>query len=113
MKRLVIIFLALAMPVFAQQPPAPGPQLTEIQKLKLENLQLKYNQAEMMKKQAMDQEAQLMKDFQALSLEVGKEHPGYMLDPQGNLTPAPKAAEKPKEVKPVDKQKEEAKPAAK
>ena len=104
MKRLVIIFLALAMPVFAQQPPtAPtGPQLTEVQKLKLENIQLKYTQLTMTIQEAQKQQEGLSKEYQTLSLEIGKEHPGYMLDGSGNLVPAPKA-EKPKEVKPAVK----------
>jgi hypothetical protein len=108
MKRLAVIIFTLAMPVFAQQPPAT-PQLTEVQKLKLENIQLKYTQLTMTIQEAQKQQEGLSKDYQAIALEVSKEHPGYMLSQGGNLVPAPKAPERPKEVKPVDKLKEEPK----
>ena len=97
MKRFVtVMILALALPVLAQQPPST-PQLKEVQKLKLENIQLKYTQLTMAIQDAQSKQQQLQKDYQALALEISKDYPGYMLDQNGSLVPAPKPSEKPAE----------------
>jgi hypothetical protein len=97
MRKIIIIIAALAVfavPAHSQKPQPP--KLTEIEQLKIENFNLKFNQLEIMKHQIEDQEKKLQADYQAFSLGVSSEHPGYMLDQQGNLIPAPKPAEAPK-----------------
>ena len=99
MKRIILmtVLMFCAYTVAAQQaPPQPAPQLTELQKVKLENIQLKF--------QGLQAQVQdLQKQYTAIAQEVSQQHPGYMLDSQGNLIPAPKPPEaKPKaEVKPA------------
>lgn len=90
MKRVIFIVVAVVMlsvgTVHSQQPA----QLTEVEKLKLENMQLKMQVAQY-------QFRDLQQQYQQITVQVGQAHPGYMLDQQGNLVAAPKP---PKEVKP-------------
>jgi hypothetical protein len=101
MKRIIAITIVMlgAYTVAAQQvPPQPpsGPQLTELQKVKLENIQLKFQGLQV-------QIQELQKQYSEIAQEVSAQHPGYMLDQAGSLIPAPKPSEaKPKaEVKPA------------
>ena len=96
MKRIIAITIVMlgAYTVAAQQtPPQPPsvPQLTELQKVKLENIQLKFQNL-----QAQSQD--LQKQYAAIAQEASQQHPGYMLEQSGNLVPAPKAEEKAKPV---------------
>ena len=99
MKRIILmtVLMFCAYTVAAQQaPPQPAPQLTELQKVKLENIQLKFQGLQV-------QIQELQKQYSEIAQEVSAQHPGYMLDQSGNLILAPK----PPEAKP----KAEAKPA--
>jgi hypothetical protein len=66
------------------------PQPTEVQRLKLENLQLKASLL------AQQQQA-LQQEYSALVQAIIAEHPGYIWNPQtASLQPAPKPAPQPK-----------------
>lgn len=64
---------------FASAAPAPTPpaQLTQIEQLQIENIQLK---AQLLQ----NEEAQLRSQYAALAAQVAKENPGYVLDPRTN-----------------------------
>jgi hypothetical protein len=104
--KLYPFLLLLAIPAFAQQPitppPAPGPQLSDLEKTKLENINLKFQRDENVKKSAADDEEQLRKDYAQLVADVAKAHPGFVLDTQGNLAPAPRPAQPAPAAKPTE-----------
>jgi hypothetical protein len=65
------------------------PQPTEVQRLKLENLQLKAT--------LLSQQQALQQEYGALVQAIIAEHPGYIWNPQtASLQPAPKPAPQPK-----------------
>ena len=106
MKRISLVFcsilavVALSAPVCAQQPaqptpPAAHPQLTEVEQLKLENINLRFNALQNQIQQVQQQAGQLVQTIEDA-------HSGYSLNFQtGQLTPKPKPAELKPEVKPV------------
>lgn len=87
-----VLSLALAVSAFGQAakpvaPPAPAPaapaQLTEIERLKLENIQLKFQQTQ----QAANN---LQGEYQQEVALINAAHPGYRFDTQtGALVPLP------------------------
>lgn len=91
----------LAIPAIAQNPfqKAPAakpptatlpPVLTEVQKLKLENIQLKFSVIQ-------SQQQQLQTEYQALVQQLLAEHPGYRWDAQTQslvAVPTPAAGKK-------------------
>jgi len=95
----LILATALTLPAFAQtkpapaKPAAPAPQLasvpqaqiTEFEKLKLENIQLKFSLLQV-------QQKQLQAEYQSTIQAIVAEHPGYQWDPQTSaLVATPKA----------------------
>lgn len=106
-KHVLFLFLLGAALLVAQQKPtqpATGnqPQLSEVEKLKLENMNLKYAALQRTIQDAQKEQQELGSEYQALVALIRKEHPGLMLGGNGNLvaepkpTPAPKPQEKPK-----------------
>lgn len=94
-----LLLLLAAIAVVAQtkapeptKPTTPAPQLTEIQKLKMENLTLKFNQLQAQIRDAQQEQQKLGEEYKALVAEVSKEHPGYSVDAQGNLVKVPTKA---------------------
>ena len=116
MKRSLILFLALStIPALAQQAPKPPnpaptsaqpkppsapvpsavpdgaaptlPTLTELQKAKLENLQLKFTLLQ-------QQQTQLQGEYQTLVQTIVAEHPGFRWDAQSSSLVAVPAAPK-------------------
>jgi hypothetical protein len=88
----VVLFVMLALPiaVMSQKPvdkPAPSykveptPQLTEIETLKIENLQLTF------KEKAAEMQA-IRNQYQEIANTIELEHPGYMINPDGNDRPS-------------------------
>lgn len=66
--------------------PAPTAQLTEVERLKIENLQLKFGALQ-------TQQQQLQSEYQALIQALTVSHPGYSWNPQTNtLVAIPKSA---------------------
>lgn len=109
MKRtLVAILAAVALmgTVRAQTPsikagPPPGlQQLTEVEKLKLENVQLKFTQLSQQMQEIQKAQMDLRTQYQGLVTAIEKEHPGFTVGGNGELVakPAPKEEPKP-EVK--------------
>lgn len=104
MKRfcLVLLVTLAVVPLLGQanpknEKPAPSPsaaqaappQLTETQRLQVENLQLKNTLLQR-------QMAEIQAEFSALVEAIDKEHPGWLYNPQaGQFVPKPKAEGKP------------------
>ena len=102
---LYLFLLGTALLVAQQKPtqPVPGqPQLSEVEKLKLENLNLKFAALQRTIQDAQKEQQELGSEYQALAATIRKEYPGFMLGGDGNLVaepkpaPAPKPQEKPK-----------------
>ena len=93
--------LASASVVHSQTLPVKTvPDLTQVEKLKIENIQLKFAQALQAEKSAQELEAALRAQYQELLTSVEKENPGYTLDPTTG-----KLVVKPEEKKPVETKK--------
>lgn len=67
----------------AEVKPALPPALTEVEQLKLENLQLKYTALQ-------TQQQALQKAYGDLVQQIQAEHPGFALTPNNTLVPVPK-----------------------
>ena len=96
MKRISIVFcLILAVVAFsatvrAQQPVPVSPVLTEVEQLKLENINLRFTALQQQIQQVQQQAQQLVVAIEAA-------HPGFNVNFQtGQLTPKPKPVEPPK-----------------
>ena len=113
MNRVLIALLAavaLMGTVRAQQPPIqPGPpptteKLSEVEKLKIENLQLKFTQLTQQMQQAQSEQQKLGEQYRALLADIEKEHPGYTVSGNAELVkkqapPAPPKVEAKPDVK--------------
>lgn len=100
-KVLAVIFAAamLCIPVRSQTPPpAAGPHLNEVEKLKIENIQLKFTQLSQEMQAAQQKQQELRTQYMELVAGIEKEHPGYTVGGNGDLVAKPKEAPKP-EVK--------------
>jgi hypothetical protein len=93
MKKIAIVIALLvgAALLAAQAPKAPAPApaapaLTEVESLKLENINLKFDALSR-------QMTELRQEYAALAAQLAAEHPGYALAPNGTLVPAPKKEE--------------------
>lgn len=86
MKRISLVFCLVLASItgYAQ---SPTPQLSEIEKLKLQNLALLYKDDATAIAQLQAQEATLRIQYTALVVEVEKAHPGFTVDPSGNTEP--------------------------
>jgi hypothetical protein len=116
MKRLFLALLAavtLLGTVRAQTPPIvngkpPGmQQLSEVEKLKIENIQLKFTQLSQEMQAAQQKQQELRTQFTELVGEIEKEHPGFTVGGNGSAELVPKPITPPatpmKEVKPEAK----------
>lgn len=95
---LVLALMLTCLPAFSQAPKttpapaatAPAPALTELQKTKMENLQLKFSLLQ-------QQQTELQGQYSALIQSIVAEHPGYQWNPQSSslvAVPKPAAADK-------------------
>jgi TolA-binding protein len=101
MKRISLVFclilavVAFSAPVRAQQlsqttPTVASPMLTEVEQLKMENINLRFTALQ-------NQIQQVQQQAQQLIVSIETAHPGYSLNFQtGQLTPKPKPVEPPK-----------------
>lgn len=71
-----LCFFASAAQTPAPKPAAP-PALSQLEQVEIENIQLK---AQLLQ----NEEAQLRSQYAALAAQIGKEYPGYVLDPRTN-----------------------------
>lgn len=99
MKRILFVFLAavaLMGTVRAQTPivnaPPPGPKLSEVEKLKIENLQLKFTQLSQEMQAAQQKQQELRTQFTEILAEIEKEHPGYTVGGTNGAELVPKPA---------------------
>ena len=92
----LVLAAVLSVPVFAQTAPVkvPPPELTQIEKLQLENIQLKFDKAVQTELAAKTLETTLKSQYQDLVTKFEKENPGFTLDPSGNGAVIPKTEAK-------------------
>jgi hypothetical protein len=83
-----------------QPGPPPTPHLSEVEKLKIENLQLKFTQLTQQMQQAQTEQQKLGQQYQALLADIEKEHPGFTVGQSGDLIPKPAPAAPKVEAKP-------------
>lgn len=83
-RRALILLLAVALtaPAFSAQtpktaPPAAPPQISQVDQLEIQNIQLRYQILQ-------TEEDQLRVQYAALTAQIAKENPGYLLDPKTN-----------------------------
>ena len=96
MKRTILAFVfaaAMLSAVAQTPPPAAGPQLTEVEKLKLENVQLKFTQLSQQMQEIQKTQMDLRNQYQSLVADIEKEHPGFTVGGNGELVAKPKPAE--------------------
>jgi Skp family chaperone for outer membrane proteins len=87
----LILATALSVPAFAQTKSAPvkpeppvvsvqTPEPTEVEKLKLENIQLKFSLLQTEQQRLQTEQQKLQSDYQATIQAITSEHPGYQWD---------------------------------
>ena len=85
---LFLTSLAAAQTLAVQPPtPKPVPQLSELEKLKIENLQLRFEKDAQAIQQISQDQAGIRNQFQTLKTDIEKEYPGYTVEPTGNSEP--------------------------
>jgi septal ring factor EnvC (AmiA/AmiB activator) len=89
--QLVLSALLLAGAMLLGQSTPPPPVLSEVEQLKLENIQLKGAQLQTQMKDLQEQFLKLQADYKDLTDQIAREHPGFVWNGQA-LTPAPKEA---------------------
>lgn len=102
----LILAASILTPAFAQtkpapaKPVAPAPQLavapapapTDVEKLTLENIQLKFSLLQTQLKALQTEQGNLQKEYQSTVLAIVAEHPGYQWDDKtSGLVAVPKA----------------------
>ena len=100
----LILATALTVPAFAQTKPAPpakpAPQLavvpalqpTDVEKLTLENIQLKFSLLQTQLAQLQTEQKKLQTEYQTTVAAIVAEHPGYQWDDKtAGLVAVPKA----------------------
>ena len=104
---LITASLALAQaPVGRQQPPVPvtkpeppatpAPPLTAAESEALTSLQGDYNDLEKQRQEIVTKQQAVGAKYQKFAEAIAKEHPGFMLGPNGNLVEQPKPKDEPK-----------------
>jgi len=81
------------------QPAPSAPSLSEVERLRLENIQLKFTNDQTAIQQIQKELETLRAQYQAEVAEVEKAHPGFTVGNDGKLTEKPKAAAKSEPVK--------------
>ena len=99
----LILATAVSLPAFAQTKSAPvkpappvvsvqTPEPTEVEKLKLENIQLKFTLLQTQLQALQTEQQKLQGEYQAAVQAITSEHPGYQWDAKtSSLVTAPKA----------------------